>query len=130
MTDDEPGILGNLPRSRPGTRSDKRGEKPGEKKPPSAARASSPSKPKATRAKAAAAKPKAASKGRASAKPKAAAQPRATRKAPTPPPAPRPEPGGADPVGDIVRAGEALARSGIRVGSAIAGEAFRRLTGR
>lgn len=137
MTDDDPGILGNLPRSRPGTRSDKRGGKPGEKKAAvTPAKASSTSKPKAAaKPKAgakprAAAKPKPAAKPRATAKPKAAGQPQATRKAPTPPLAREADASGSDPVGDIARAGEALARSGIRVGSAIAVEALRRLTGR
>lgn len=34
MTDEEPGLLGNLPRSRPGTRSDKRGKVGGSKPAP------------------------------------------------------------------------------------------------
>jgi hypothetical protein len=37
---------------------------------------------------------------------------------------------GADPVGDLMRAGEAITRSGVRVTAAIAGAALRRLSGR
>ncbi|MEA2346643.1 MAG: hypothetical protein QOG62_430 [Thermoleophilaceae bacterium] len=113
MTDEDPGILGNLPRSRPGTRSDKRGGAP-------------TAKPKA----AAPAKKPAAVKAKAAAKPKAAPKPTAKPPPPQRRPEPQAQPGGIDPVGDILRAGEAIARSGLRVGSALAGEALRRFSGR
>ena len=117
MTDPDPGILGNLPRSRPGTRSDKRS---GGQKPVTPAVASK--------------NPSGAQKSRPKAAAKAAAQPARPAPAPrTPAPEPaRPQAGpqGIDPVGDVIRAGEAIARSGLRVGSAIAGEALRRLSGR
>jgi hypothetical protein len=95
MSDENDGILGNLPRSRPGVRSEKR----------------------------------------ASAGPKAkAATPKAPRKAaapppsPTPPPPPSPEPEPhADPVGIALKAGETVARTGLKVAGRVAGEVMRRL---
>ena len=110
MTDDDSGILGNLPRSRPGTRSDKRGG--GQKLVTPAAASTNPS-------------------GAPKSRPKAAAKPAPKPRTPAPePPRPQAGPQGIDPVGDVIRAGEAIARSGLRVGSAIAGEALRRLSGR
>ena len=114
MTDDDSGILGNLPRSRPGTRSDKRG---GGQKPVTPAATST--------------NPSGAQKSRPKATAMPAAKPTPKPSTPTPePPQPQAGPQGIDPVGDVIRAGEALARSGLRVGSAIAGEALRRLSGR
>jgi len=42
MTDEEPGLLGNLPRSRPGTRSDKRAQTGGSKPAPKRSQAAKP----------------------------------------------------------------------------------------
>lgn len=47
MTDEEPGLLGNLPRSRPGTRSDKRGQVGGSKPAPKRSQAAGAKKPPA-----------------------------------------------------------------------------------
>lgn len=102
MPDEDDGILGNLPRARPGTRSDKR---------------SRPDTDEAGRSQAATPrKPRQASKSRATArKPQSAPEPAA-------PPD--------DGVGEVVRAAEALARTSLRVGAGLAGGALRRLTGR
>ena len=93
MSDENDGILGNLPRSRPGVRSDKR--------------ASAGAKAKATK-------------------------PRAQRKAaaapPPPPPPPPPEPEShTDPVGIALKAGETVARTGLKVAGRVAGGVMRRL---
>jgi hypothetical protein len=119
MSDENDGILGNLPRSRPGVRSDKRA---------SAAKAGgaggasgSPPAPK----------PKPATKPKAK---KAAAKSKAPRKPATPPPPPpqperEPAPAerSADPVGMAIKAGEAVALTGIKVAGKVAGEVWRRL---
>jgi hypothetical protein len=107
MSEENDGILGNLPRSRPGVRSEKRA---------SAAKA----KPKA-------AKPKAAAKPRATAKPKPkpAAAPK-PKVAPPPPPPPAPE-RPSDPVGIALKAGETVALTGLKVAGRVAGEVMRRL---
>jgi hypothetical protein len=116
MSDENDGILGNLPRSRPGVRSDKRASSAGAGGPGGSA--GSPPAPK----------PKPATK------PKAAAKPKAPRKAaPPPPPPPEREPApepverSADPVGMALKAGETLAVTGIKVAGRVASEVLRRL---
>jgi hypothetical protein len=109
MSEENDGILGNLPRSRPGVRSEKR------------ASGAISAKPKAKAA------PKAAP-----AKPKAKPKPRAKRPAaapPPPPPPPQAEPPerSADPIGIALKAGETVARTGIKVAGRVAGEVMRRL---
>lgn len=119
MSDEEPGILGNLPRARPGTRSEKRDVG-------SATQASASKNPAAG----AKSRPRAAAGASGPASGAAAGRSSARRSAPASAEGP-PEPAGGDgldPVGDLLRAGEALARSGLRVTSAIAGAALRRVT--
>ena len=105
MSDDE-GVLGNLPRSRPGRRSDKRAG--------GAAKAAAPGpSPAPPKPKPAAAKPK----------------PAAER--PKPPPAPprpaaEPAPGG-DPIGTAFRTATGLAAGGARAANGLARGVLRRL---
>lgn len=106
MSEENDGILGNLPRSRPGVRSDKRASASGSGSPP----APKPKRPAGPKAKPAAAKPKA--------EPKAAPPP------PTPPPPP-PQP--SDPIGIALKAGETVALTGLKVAGRVAGEVMRRL---
>jgi hypothetical protein len=98
MTDDG-GVLGNLPRSRPGQRSDKRATStPGE----AARRAERSGAP--------------------------AAQPAASSVRPPKPPKPPPEPPrGRDPVGGVLRAGAKVAGIGVRVAAGVAGHVLRRI---
>jgi hypothetical protein len=99
MPDENDGVLGNLPRSRPGQRSSKRAERPGA----SAAKAAAD----AERAGADAAEP-------------ASEEP--PRRAPEPPPG-----RGGDPVGDAVRAAAKVAETTVRVGLGVTREILRRL---
>jgi hypothetical protein len=103
MADDE-GVLGNLPRSRPGQRSEKRSEKV-------------KARPQRTAAKAAARAERGGSK--------AAAPPTAGDERPTA----RDEPParGGDPVGDAIRTVTGVASTGARVASGVAREVLRRL---
>jgi hypothetical protein len=96
MTDDR-GVLGNLPRSRPGQRSEKRAS-PGERKERSGA-------------------------GGRTAKTSAAAagtRPPSSRPQPTPP-------GGADPVRGAIRGAAGLALTGAKVATGLTREVLRRL---
>jgi hypothetical protein len=102
MTDD-PGVMGNLPRSRPGRRSAKR-----------ASDGKSAGKGgKATPARATAKKTTAASAKSRAAAPKSAAPPRA------PHPPVKPSPRGPDPVGDAVRVAAKLAGAGIGIAAGV-----------
>jgi hypothetical protein len=96
--DDEPGVLGNLPRSRPGRRSDKRSG--------STARAqkSAPPKKRATTTSTSARKP--ASRTR----PAQAQRPR---------PAPARQSGGGDPLGQAVELAGKVAALGVRTAAGI-----------
>jgi hypothetical protein len=109
MSEENDGILGNLPRSRPGVRSEKR----------ASGTAGSPPAPKAKPA----TKPKV--KAAAKAKPKPG-RPAAAPPPPPPPPPPTPEQP-ADPIGIALKAGETVARTGIKVAGRVAGEVMRRL---
>jgi hypothetical protein len=100
---DDGGVLGNLPRSRPGQRSDKRTEK-------TAARAAA----------------KAERTGARAAEPTAAAETSAPPKSKTSLP-PRPASGGRDPVGDAIRTVTGVAATGARVAGGVAREVLRRL---
>jgi hypothetical protein len=100
MTDDDGGVLGNLPRSRPGQRSEKRTGR-------TAAEAAAPRK----------------------AAPKKAAPPKQTAPPPTqtaPPPQQPPSHAG-DPVGDAIRTVTGVAATGARVAGGVAREVLRRL---
>ena len=108
--DDEPGVLGNLTRSRPGRRSDKRGGT-------GSTRAKKPApgaKPAASTRTARAAAPK---------KKPAAARPRATagtRSQSQPRPAPAPaRQGGGDPLGQAVQLAGKVAAIGVRTAADI-----------
>ena len=107
MSDDE-GVLANLPRSRPGRRSDKRAG--------GAAKAAAPGP-----------NPAAADKP----KPAAAAKPKPAAAKPKPPPAPprpaaEPAPGG-NPIGTAIRTVTGLAAGGARAANGLARGVFRRL---
>jgi hypothetical protein len=97
--DDEPGVLGNLPRSRPGRRSDKRGGTSAgarAKKPPA-------KKPAAARA-----------KPSTRAKPQPRPQPRSR-----PAPAPAARKSSADPVGQAIELAGKVAAVGVRTAAEI-----------
>jgi hypothetical protein len=122
MSDENDGILGNLPRSRPGVRSEKRAGSKGTGG--AGGSAGSPPAPKASAA--------TTPRTQGAAKPKPAAKP---RRRPTPPPA-TPPPAtsppsaanrGADPIGAALKAGETVATVGIKVAGRLAGGVLRRL---
>jgi len=118
---DDPGLLGNLPRSRPGTRSDKRASgvaaKPGSAKAkPSAAKA----KPSAAKA-----KPRPKAKARSAAKPRP--QAKARLKVANPKPRPAPERQAGDPVSEVLKAAGRLAGAGARTANGVTREILRRL---
>jgi hypothetical protein len=93
--DDEPGVLGNLPRSRPGRRSDKRG---------------------GTSTSARAKKPPAKKPAAARAKPSTRAKPRPQ---PRPRPAPAARKSSPDPVGQAVELAGKVAAVGLRTAAGI-----------
>jgi hypothetical protein len=117
MTDENDSVLGNLPRSRPGVRSDKRAN--AKRAGGAGAAAGSPPAPKpkpSTRARA-----KAAAAPRAKATPKARTQPAEQTPPPaTPPPA-------SSPIASAIKAGETVAVTGLKVAGKLAGEVVRRL---
>ena len=94
---DDPGLLGNLPRSRPGTRSDKRAS-------------SSAPKPAA-----------------ATPKPQPTAKPRPGAKVSNPRPRPAPEPQPGDPVSEALKAAARIAGAGARTANGVTREILRRL---
>ena len=100
---DEEGVLGNLPRSRPGQRSSKRAASTSE----TAARRAE----RAERAGAPAAKPTGAS----------------TQPPETEPPPPADGPGRNDPIGGLLRTGAKVAGTGVRVAADVAGHVLRRI---
>ncbi|MGI8846031.1 MAG: hypothetical protein ACR2HC_07645 [Thermoleophilaceae bacterium] len=118
MSPEDPGLLGNLPRSRPGTRSDKRGSAPagGEliKEPGSAAKAAPKRKP--------------AAKAKPGVKAKRATKAKPTAPPPTPPQAPR-EPVAAEShqSGGPLRSVAKVAGTGLRVAEGVTREVLRRL---
>jgi hypothetical protein len=98
--DDEPGVMSNLPRSRPGRRSDKRGGST------TRAKKAAPPKKRATAATSSAKKPA----------PRARTQPRAR----TTPPTTRPTGGGGgDPLGQAVELAGKVAALGVRTAAGI-----------
>lgn len=102
---DDPGLLGNLPRSRPGTRSDKRAS-------------SATAKPVAAKASPAKAKP-----------PPPRAQPKAKPrpKVANPKPRPAPETQSPDPVSEALKTAGRLAGAGARTANGVTREILRRL---
>jgi biotin carboxyl carrier protein len=111
MTEENDGILGNLPRSRPGVRSDKRAS--GKRAAAAGSTAGAPAKPE----------PKATSAPKPRA---AAAKPRAATAKPPPPPPP-PAPKSDDPITLAVKTAGQVAETGLKVASRMAGEVLRRL---
>lgn len=103
---DDPGLLGSLPRSRPGTRSDKRAS-------------GSAGKPAATKPAATKAKPRPKAKARPDAKPRP--------KVANPKPRPAPESQSGDPVGEALKAAGRLAGAGARTANGVTREILRRL---
>jgi hypothetical protein len=104
MTEDDGGVLGNLPRSRPGQRSEKRTGR-------TAAKATAPGKTTA-RSAGAAERPKSAAREASSAS--------ESRDAP-------PASHAGDPVGDAIRTVTGVAATGARVAGGVAREVLRRL---
>ena len=126
MSPEEPGLLGNLPRSRPGTRSDKRKATGGSKPAPKRSQAAKPGVKETTAAKkpkAAAAKPKAAAK-----KPKPAAKKPPVASKP-PPPSPQTEPPSESrpPSPGALESAVKVAGAGLRVAEGVTREVLRRL---
>jgi hypothetical protein len=119
MADDD-GVLGNLPHSRPGKRSDKRdsGGRPSNAARKAAAKAEAGGKP--------AAKAPRASKPRTRAKP-ATTGARSSRRQPADPTPPQPS---GDAVTSVVRTAATVAAMGVRVAGAVTQEILRRLPGR
>jgi len=107
--DDEGGVLGNLPRSRPGRRSEKRDAGRSAKTSPRASKTSARAAQTAEARSAKAARPSGQASGR-----------------PEPPPQ-RPAEGGPDPVGDAVRLAAGVAGLGFRVANGVTREVLRRL---
>ncbi len=124
MTPEEPGLLGNLPRSRPGTRSDKRADGSGSKPAPKRSQAAKPGvKDTAAKAKKAPAKPRkasAASKKAPAAKRAAATERPAARDRPTPvasksvPPSPSPLESAVKVAGAGLRVAEGVTRGVLK----------------
>jgi hypothetical protein len=133
---DEDGVLENLPRSRPGQRSDKRSATPNEAaKPDLSASAPKRAKPAAAKAKPATKHAKSAAKQAkpAAQEPKPASRPK-PRTAPAQPAAEKPPPvgqeaqsGGSNPVGEVVRTVSSLAGGGARAARDVARGVLRRL---
>ncbi len=100
--DDESGVLGNLPRKRPGTRSQKRDA------PARAARS-------------------AEQRGAKAARPSTQVKAKAKAQAPPKPPPPEPAPRRADPVGEAVRTAAKVAGGGLKLADGLTREVLRRL---
>jgi hypothetical protein len=117
--EEDGGVLGNLPRSRPGTRSERR-TKGGGKRPAKSAERAAQSAERGGRPAARAARtetPRRAAGAAAS----RAGSPRGASDDPAP------RGGSDDPVGDAVRAAARLAETGLRVTAGLAQEVLRRL---
>ncbi|HYI38363.1 MAG TPA: hypothetical protein VEX39_17285 [Thermoleophilaceae bacterium] len=117
MSPEEPGLLGNLPRSRPGTRSDKRKATGGSKPAPKRSQAAKPGVKETTAAK----KPKAAAKKPKPKKPPVASTP--------PPPGPQTEPPSESrpPSPGALESAVKVAGAGLRVAEGVTREVLRRL---
>jgi hypothetical protein len=116
---EDPSVLGNLPRSRPGRRSEKRD---GAKKAAATAR---PAAAKASRSSASKPRAGAAPRGAKAQRATAASKPR-PRAAGASRPAPQSRPASADPVTGAIRLAGQVAGAGLKV----AGEVLKRLPGR
>ena len=119
MTPEEPGLLGNLPRSRPGTRSEKRGEAAGSKPAPKRTQAAKPGVKNAAAAK---------KKAPAAKKKTAPKKPPAPKSQPAP--APRPEPVASKsvpPSPSPLESAVKVAGAGLRVAEGMTREVLKRL---
>jgi hypothetical protein len=114
------GVLGNLPRSRPGRRSTKRTSSSG-----SPAKAAGAAARKAEAKDSAAARPAPSTGPKSRARPKSAAGPRRAEGAAAGEGAAQPR--RSDPVGDAVRAAAKLAGTGVNAAGGVAREVLRRL---
>jgi hypothetical protein len=103
--EDEGGVLGNLPRSRPGTRSEKRDAARAARTAKTTSRAAETAEQRSSKA----SRPSAQTSGR-----------------PKPPPQ-RPAEGGPDPVGEAVKLAAGIAGAGLRVANGVTREVLRRL---
>ena len=123
MTDD-PGVLGNLPRSRPGRRSEKRGGTWSEAAGAAAAAGSASEAPKrqARARKSGTATRSTASHSAASRKPRASAGTRPAQPRPAPPPS-----SSSDPLSDTIRAAGGLAEASVKTAVKVAGGVLKRL---
>jgi hypothetical protein len=117
MSEDNDSVLGNLPRSRPGVRSEKRASSKRAGGPGGAA--GSPPAPKA--------RPATKPRTGAAARPKAASRARKQPAAAAPPPPASPASGTHTPIESAIKAGEAVAVISLRVAGRLAGEVLRRL---
>jgi hypothetical protein len=104
MTDEDGGVLGNLPRSRPGQRSEKRAGRTAAEPAPRKAAAERPAPPKQT-----------------------APPPRKSAPPPRKTAPPEPPSHAGDPVGDAIRTVTGVAATGARVAGGVAREVLRRL---
>ena len=121
--DDEGGVLGNLPRSRPGKRSEKRSA-PGSEAPARAGEGGGATRAAKTTARAAeTAERRSAKAARASGQ--ASGRPEPPRDRPSEPE--RPSEGGPDPVGDAVRLAAGVAGLGFKLANGVTREVLRRL---
>jgi hypothetical protein len=119
MTPEEPGLLGNLPRSRPGTRSDKRGDASGSKPAPKRSQAAKPG-----------VKNTAAAKKKAPAAKKKPAPKKAPEVKSQPAPKPRPEPVASKsvpPSPSPLESAVKVAGAGLKVAEGVTREVLRRL---
>jgi hypothetical protein len=116
MSEENDSVLGNLPRSRPGVRSEKRATS--KRAGGAGAAGGSPPAPKA--------KPSTTARTKAAAKPrpKPAAKARTQPAEQSPPPA---TPSPATPIATAIKAGETVAVTGLKVAGKLAGEVLRRL---
>jgi hypothetical protein len=112
MTPDDPGVMGNLPRSRPGQRSSKRdGGAP-------KSAAAKPTAKKTTTRRPAKRTSKSGAKSTATTSPRARAQQKTTRPSPDRPPQPAPS-GGTDPVTGAVMLAGKVVEGGLKVAGSI-----------
>jgi hypothetical protein len=120
--DEEGGVLGNLPRSRPGRRSEKRDStRPGEG-------AAGAGKASARAAKAGPRPAKTSARAAETAERRSAKAARPSGQAARrPEPPQRPADGGPDPVGDAVRMAAGVAGLGLKVANGVTREVLRRL---
>jgi hypothetical protein len=124
MTDDD-GVLGNLPRSRPGQRSEKRASRAAGGARTSKTTAAAASRAERSGAKAAA--PAAGARPKSTARPKPSARARRTAGRAAGEPQVSPPAAGADPVREAIRGVAGIAWTGAKVATGVTREVLRRL---